>query len=165
MSDKDDGTKFINAYWDGIKFVIKFVDADAITIKIKTKFVINRLSILPIISVGLVKILDKFSGSSFKKISTPVTINKAKNEKIIKFKIKLKFPFFISFSFFTYLAKSPKVKITIEKYANTVPITVKSGSILFGLIKLFRSRISMKAFEEIFTSLKRTEKKNNAIPR
>ena len=40
---------------------------------------------MPIISVGLVNIFDKFSGSCFKKLSTPVTINKAKNENIIKF--------------------------------------------------------------------------------
>ena len=56
-----------------------------------------------------------FQDSCFKNASTPATINKAKNEKIIKFKIKLKFPFFNSFSFFTYLEKSPKLKITIEK--------------------------------------------------
>jgi len=31
----------------------------------------------------------------------------AKKEKNIKFKTKLKFPFFNSFSFFTYLLKSP----------------------------------------------------------
>ena len=42
----------------------------------------------------------KFSGSCFKIASTPATINNAKNENIIKLKIKLKFPFLNSFSFF-----------------------------------------------------------------
>ena len=91
------GEKFINEYCEGIKFTIKLVDAEAITIKIKTKFVINKLSNLPIISVGLVNILDKFSGFCFRNTSTPVTINKAKKEKIIKFNIKLKLPFLSSF--------------------------------------------------------------------
>ena len=36
----------------------------------------------------------KLSGSCFKKASAPVTINNVKNEKIIKFNNKLKFPFF-----------------------------------------------------------------------
>ena len=65
----------------------------AIITNIKAKFVISKLSILPIKSVGFVSILDKFSGSCFKKASKPATINKAKNEKITKLKIKLKFPF------------------------------------------------------------------------
>ena len=64
------------------------------------------------ISVGFVNIFSEFS---FKKTSAPITINKAKNENKIKFKIKLKFPFFNSFSSLTYLEKSPKLKITIEK--------------------------------------------------
>ena len=38
-----------------------------------------------------------------------------KRENIIKFKIKLKFPFLKSFSVFTYLEKSPKLTIKIEK--------------------------------------------------
>ena len=41
----------------------------------------------------VVSILDKFSEFCFKKASIPETINNAKKEKIIKFKIKLKFPF------------------------------------------------------------------------
>ena len=41
-------------YCDGIKLAIKLVDVDAIIIKIKTKFVINKLSNFPIISVGFV---------------------------------------------------------------------------------------------------------------
>ena len=85
--------KLINVYCDGIKLVIKLVDVEAIIIKIKTKLVISRLSNLPIISVGFVNIVAKFSGFSFKKISTPVTINKAKKEKIIKFNTILKLPF------------------------------------------------------------------------
>ena len=115
LTDKDDGIKLINEYWEGIKLAIKFVEAEAIIIKIKTKLVTSKLSNFPIISVGLVKILSKLSGFCFKNESDPMTINKAKEEKITKFKIKLKFPFFNSFSFFTYLEKSPKVKITIEK--------------------------------------------------
>ena len=64
----------------GIKLTIKFVDADAIIIKIKAKTITNKLLSLPIISVGLVNILDRFSEPSFKKASMPDTINKAKNE-------------------------------------------------------------------------------------
>ena len=86
---------------------IKFVDAEAIIIKIKANIVISKSSNFPIISVGLVNILSKFSGFCFRKASDPITINKAKNEKIIKLRIKLKFPFFNSFSFLTYLEKSP----------------------------------------------------------
>ena len=68
---------------------------------INTKFVRSKLSSLPIISVGFVSIIDKFSGSLFKKASTPVTINNEKKEKIIKFIIKHKLPFLSSSSFFT----------------------------------------------------------------
>ena len=57
LIDKDEGIKLINVYCDGIKFVIKLVDAEAIIIKIRAKFVINKLSNFPIISVGFVKIL------------------------------------------------------------------------------------------------------------
>ena len=63
-------------------------------------------------------------------------MNSAKKEKIIKFKIKLKFPFFNSFSFLTYLEKSQKLKITIEKYAKMVPATVTSGIRLSLLVTL-----------------------------
>ena len=35
--------------------------------------------------------------------------------------IKLRFPFLSSLLSFTYLEKSPKLKITIEKYAKIVP--------------------------------------------
>ena len=79
FNERDEGAKFIKVYCDGIKFAIKFVDADAIIINNKTKFIINKLSSFPMISVGFVRILDKFSGSCFKKASTPETINKAKN--------------------------------------------------------------------------------------
>ena len=94
FNERDEGAKFIRVYCDGIKLAIKFVEADAIIIKHKAKIVINKSSNFPIISNGLVNILDKFSWSCFKKASTPETINKAKPEKIIKFKIKLKLPFF-----------------------------------------------------------------------
>ena len=80
----------MSEYWDGIKLAIKLVEADAIMIKIRTRLVINKLSNFPIISEGFVNIVAKFSGSCFKKASAPVTMNKAKNEKITKFNIKLK---------------------------------------------------------------------------
>jgi len=101
FKERDDGIKFINVYWEGIKLATKFVDNEAIIIKTRTKLVISKLFKDPIMSVGFVSILDKLSGSCFKKLSTPVTINKAKNENIIKFNIKLKLPFFNSTSFFT----------------------------------------------------------------
>ena len=75
------------------------MDAEAIIIKIKTKIVTCKLFSFPIISVGFISILFKLSGSCFKKASAPVTINNVKNEKIIKFNNKLKFPFLSSFSF------------------------------------------------------------------
>ena len=89
FKESEAGRKFISEYCDGIKFATKLVDTDAITTKIEIKFVINKLSKVPAISVGLVNILDKELGPSFKNASTPVTINSAKKEKIIKFKIKL----------------------------------------------------------------------------
>ena len=48
-----------------MKLATKLVDAEAIIIKIKTKFVINKLSNFPIISVGFVNIVAKFSGFCF----------------------------------------------------------------------------------------------------
>ena len=111
-----------------MKLASKLVDAEAIIIKIKTRFVISKLSIFPIISVGLVNIVAKFSGFCFKKTSAPVTMNSEKNENIIKFNVILKFPFFNSLSFFTYREKSPKLKIIIEKYAKTAPYTVIKGA-------------------------------------
>ena len=73
------------------------------------------LSNLPIISVGFVSILSKSENFWFKKISDPATIKTEKNENIIKFNIKVKFPLFKSFSFFIYLEKSPKLTMVIEK--------------------------------------------------
>ena len=160
LIDKEDGIKLINVYWDGIKLVIKLVDDEAIIINTKTKFVTSKLSNLPIISVGLVSILDKFSGSCFKNASTPETMNKAKNEKIIKFKTIHKLPFFNWFSLFTYLEKSPKLKIAIEKYAKVVPVTVINGLKLFILKKLSKFKTFKKACDVNLTSLKSTEKKN-----
>mgnify|MGYP007000083877 CR=1 len=65
-------------------------------------------------------------------MSAPKTINSSKNENNITFIIKVKFPFFNSCSFFAYLEKSPKFKITIEKYANIVPVTaIKGGKFSF----------------------------------
>ena len=57
------------------------MDAEAIIISIKTKLTINKLSTFPIMSVGLVKILDKFSLSCFRNPSKPVTINNAKKKR------------------------------------------------------------------------------------
>ena len=93
LVDREKGKKFIKVYWDGIKFTIKFVDAEAMIIKTKAKIITSKLSNFPRISVGFVSILFIFSGSCLKKASIPETINNAKNEKINKFKIKLKFPF------------------------------------------------------------------------
>ena len=62
-----------------------------------------------------------------------MTINNEKNEKIIRFKIKLKLPFLSSFSFLMYLEKSPNDKITIEKKVNVVPATVIMGPTLLAL--------------------------------
>ena len=76
---------------------------------------------LPIISVGFVKILSISIRLFFKTISDPITINTEKKEKITKLNNKLKFPILSSLSFFTYLEKSPKLTITIEKYAKIVP--------------------------------------------
>ena len=109
------GIKLISEYWDGIKLATKLVDIDATTIKNKTTTVICKLSNLPIISVGFVKILSKSSNLRFKNASEPTTIKKAKNENIIKFNNKLKLPFFKFCSSFTYLVKSPKLIMIIEK--------------------------------------------------
>ena len=76
-----EGTKLISVYWDGIKLAIKFVDKEAIKIKIKAKFVISKLSTFPIISEGFVSIWVKFSLFCFKKASTPITMNRAIIEK------------------------------------------------------------------------------------
>ncbi len=57
----------------------------------------------------------------------------AKNEKIIKFKNKLKLPLFNSLSLLAYLEKSPKLTIIIEKYAKKVPVT-ESKAIKFSLL-------------------------------
>ena len=84
----------MSEYCDGIKFATKLVEPDARIMNIKAITVICKLSNLPIISVGFVNILSIASGPCFKKISDPTTIKSAKKEKIIKLKIKPKFPFF-----------------------------------------------------------------------
>ena len=81
------------------------------------------LSIFPTISVGFVSILSTVIKFFSKKTLDPITNAIAKNEKINKFKSKLKLPLLTSLSFFAYLEKSPKFKITIEKYAKKVPAT------------------------------------------
>ena len=165
LIDKEKGKKFTKVYWDGIKLTIKFVEAEAIIIKIKAKTTRNKLSNFPRISVGFVKILFKFSGSCFKKASMPETINSAKKEKINKFKIKLKFPFLSWPSSLTYLEKSPKLKITTEKYAKTVLVTVIKGPKLFLSRKFSVFNNPKNACVVNLTSLSNTDKKNNKIPR
>ena len=71
----------------------------------------------------------------FKKTSEPTTIKTENSENIIKFKIKLKLPLFSSLLSLTYLEKSPKLTIIIEKYAKIVPATVINGIILSGIKK------------------------------
>ena len=109
------GIKFISEYWAGIKFATRLVDIDAVIIKNRAITVTWRLSNLPIISVGFVKILSKSSTLRFKKASAPTTIKTEKKEKTIKLKSKRKFPFFKSFSSLTYLEKSQKLIMMIEK--------------------------------------------------
>ena len=104
------------------------MDIEATIIKKRITTVICKVSNLPIISVGLVKILSKSSNFKFKNASEPMTIKTEKNENIIRFKSKLRFPFSKFFSSFTYLEKSPKLIIIIEKYAKIVPATVMSGA-------------------------------------
>ena len=50
-----------------------------------------------------------------------------------KFRSKLKLPLFTSLSLFTYLEKSPKFTIIIEKYAKKVPAT-ENKAIKFSLL-------------------------------
>ena len=129
------GIKFINEYWEGIKFETKLVDKEATIIKSKAIIVMVKLSNFPIISFGLVKIEFRSKNFKLRKTSDPITIKTEKKEKTIKFKIKDKLPFLSSFSFLTYREKSPKLTNIIEKYANTVPEIVIKGQILFLSIK------------------------------
>jgi hypothetical protein len=85
--------------------------------------VMDVLSNLPTISVGLVKIELKSRNLKFKNTSDPITIKTEKKEKIIKLISKLKLPFLSSLSLLTYREKSPKVTIIIEKYAKIAPAT------------------------------------------
>ena len=71
----------------------------------------RSLSILPIISVGFVNNLSIEIKFFSKKILDPNAKEIAKNEKIIKFKNKLKLPLFNSLSLLAYLEKSPKLII------------------------------------------------------
>ena len=85
------------------------------------------------ISVGLVNILSTGIKFFSKTTLDPRTKKIARNEKIIKFKSKLKLPLFTSLSLLAYLEKSPKFTITIEKYAKKVPAT-ESSAIKFSLL-------------------------------
>ena len=91
------------------------------------------MSNFPIISVGFVNILSIDIKFFSKKTLDPITKEIAKNEKINKFKSKLKLPLLTSLSLFEYLEKSPKFTITIEKYAKKVPAT-ESKAIRFSLL-------------------------------
>ena len=115
LIDNFDGNKFIIEFCEGMQLAIKFVDADATTINIKTTIVRNVLFNLPIISFGFVKMLS--SGILFlaKIISEPITMNIEKKEIRTKFKINDKLPLYNSFLFFTYREQSPKFNIKIEK--------------------------------------------------
>ena len=64
-------------------------------------------------------------------MSDPKTIKIEKNEKRIRLNNRLKLPKLKSFSFFTYLEKSPKFTKTMEKYANNVPVTLIKGYMFF----------------------------------
>ena len=64
LIDREKGKKFTKVYWDGIKFAIKFVDAEAIPIKTKARIITSKLSNFPRISVGFVNILFKFLDKS-----------------------------------------------------------------------------------------------------
>ena len=115
------------------------MEIEANKIKNITTTLKKILSIFPIISVGFVKILSMLKEFLYKIISDPVTNNTEKNEKIIKFKNKLKLPLFSSFSLLTYREKSPKFTIIIEKYANIVPaieiiVTILGFEIIFSTI-------------------------------
>ena len=88
------------------------------------------MSNFPIISVGFVNKPPTAINFLSKITSAPKTISIDRKEKIIKFKNKLKFPIFNSFSFFTYLEKSPKFTRSIEKKAKNVPATVIKAIIL-----------------------------------
>ena len=83
--------------------------------------------------MGFVNILSTAIKFFSKKTLDPKTKKIARNEKINKFKSKLKLPLFTSFSFFAYLEKSPKFTITIEKYAKKVPAT-ESNAIKLSLL-------------------------------
>ena len=85
------------------------------------------------ISVGFVNNLSTEIRFFSKTILDPNTKEIAKNEKINKFKNKLKLPLFKSLSLFAYLEKSPKLTIIIEKYAKKVPAT-ESKAIKFSLL-------------------------------
>ena len=86
-------------------------------------------------------------------------------KKKIKFKNKVKLPFFNSFSFFTYLEKSPKFTIKIEKKVKKVPATVVKA-IRFSfennasfLNKLMNDPCISEKFSEIIMIKKRIKPK------
>ena len=63
------------------------------------------------------------------------------------------------------MKKSPKLKITIEKYAKIVLVTVIKGPKLFLSKKFSRFNMPVKAWEVNLTSFNKTDKKNKSIPK
>ena len=125
---------------------IKLVEQDATIIKIITTVDKKVLSSFPIISFGLVSKLSTSIKFLDRTISDPKTINTANTENNIKFIIKLKLPFINWLLFLTYLEKSPKFKIIIEKKVNNVPVTVINGSILFLEKKFLKFKLNLAEF-------------------
>ena len=116
-----------------MKLAIKLVEAEATNINNNAINVKRVLSSFPTISVGFVNNLSIEIKFFSKMTLDPNTKEIAKNEKNNKFRSKLKLPLFTSLSLFTYLEKSPKFTIIIEKYAKKVPAT-ESKAIKFSLL-------------------------------
>ena len=72
------------------------------------------------------------------------------------------------FSLKNYKAKKGDIITTESKIpsseGNIVPVTVNKGPKFSTIKKLFKFKFSMKATDVNFTSLNKTEKKNNNIP-
>ena len=89
----------------------------------------------------------------------------AKKENIIILIKRVRLPLFNSFSFFTFFEKSPKLSITIEKYANIVPATVSNGVTEKLDMNPLKFKFSIKTFDVSFTSFKKTIRKNKNNPK
>lgn len=76
------GIKLINEYCDGTKFETKFVEIEDTIIKeVKQLLFTVKLSNLPIISLGLVKIDFKSRNLRLSRTSDPITIKTEKKKK------------------------------------------------------------------------------------